>query len=110
MHPPDAESSAPKRVLLTKKEEEAEQEEIEPAPHTAQASTGKWKKVIQQKGPVGLLVQSLYMMGARITKDVHRLSLRDLFVLVCARVTCNTSYEIGWCLLPPKVGWARHTQ
>ena len=30
---------------------------IEPAPHPSQGGTGEWRKVIAQKGPIGLMIQ-----------------------------------------------------
>ncbi len=39
------------------------------APHPSKSSTAEWGKVIRAKGPVGLLIQSIYAMGSMMDKS-----------------------------------------
>ena len=38
----------------------------EPAPHPTKASTAMWKRVLEDKGPIGLMIQVIYAAGANI--------------------------------------------
>ena len=60
--------AAKKKKGTTKNQEEGH-EDTEPAPHPNQASRVNWLQRISPHGPIGLLIQSLSMIGARIGED-----------------------------------------
>ena len=46
-----------------------EREYIDPMQHPASDTNDAWKKQIGAKGPIGLLIQSVFRAGAKLTKD-----------------------------------------
>ena len=50
------------------------------APHPSKGSTAKWKNVVRARGPVGLLIQSVFSMGSLLDKSCKIWSRSEPFL------------------------------